>query len=354
MSAAGDEAAVRQIVLAWDGHNRLDELEDGRYRLTSEDGEILLEAELPEMADYVREWDAILSQEAANPQPAFNRASPTNSRRGRPVDPAVTTRRERLLEIVREIKPATVRQVYYQATVLGLVEKTENGYGQVQNDLTLLRRAGSMPYGWLADSTRWQRKPTTFTSIEEALEDTARFYRKSLWASANSYVEVWLEKDALAGVVYPVTDKYDVPLMVSRGYASLSFLHSAAEDIAELDVPAYIYHCGDYDPSGQDAARVIEKTLRELAPDAEIYFERLAVTPEQITTWNLPSRPTKRSDTRASKFGSEISVELDAIPPDRLRGLILDAIELHLPKAQLDVLLEAERSEREFLRELVG
>ena len=87
---------------------------------------------------------------------------------------------------------------------------------------------------------RWQRKPRTFDSVEDALRNTAAFYRKALWNEADSYVEIWLEKDALAGVVYPVTSMYDVPLMVARGYASLSFLYSAAEAINELDVPAYI------------------------------------------------------------------------------------------------------------------
>jgi hypothetical protein len=108
----------------------------------------------------------------------------------------------------------------------------------------------------------------------------------------------WLEKDALAGVVDPITNSYDVPLMVARGYASLSFLHSAAEYIGYLDVPAYIYHCGDFDPSGVNAAEKIEETLRELAPTAEIIFERIAVTPEQIEAWNLPTRPTKTTDSR--------------------------------------------------------
>src|SRR6516225_9124064 len=82
---------------------------------------------------------------------------------------------------------------------------------------------------------------------------------------------------ALAGVIYPVTSMYDVPLMVARGYASLSFLYYAAEYINDLDVPAYIYHLGDFDPSGVNAGEKIEETLRELAPDADIYFERIAV-----------------------------------------------------------------------------
>jgi hypothetical protein len=205
----------------------------------------------------------------------------------------VERRRDAFHDLVEGAQPATVRQIYYLATVAGLVPKTENGYNIVQTDLTLMRRSGALPYGWLADSTRWQRKPNTFGSVEEALKETARLYRKDLWRDADSYVEIWLEKDALAGVVVPITSQFDVPLMVARGYASLSFLHEAAEYIADLDVPAYIYHLGDYDPSGQDAARAIDESLREMAPDAEIHFERLAVTPGQIAHWRLPTRPTK-------------------------------------------------------------
>ena len=202
-------------------------------------------------------------------------------------------------------------------------------------------------------ATRWQRKPRTFDSVQEALQETARLYRKALWTDASAYVECWLEKDALAGVVLPVTAQFDVPLMVARGYASLSFLHEAAEFISSLDVPAYIYHCGDFDPSGQDAARAIEKSLRDMAPEAEIHFERLAVTPEQIEEWSLPTRPTKISDTRSKGFG-DVSVELDAIPPNDLRDLLQEAIERHLPPEQYDVLKAAEESEQRPIRGLVG
>jgi hypothetical protein len=265
----------------------------------------------------------------------------------------VQLRRDSLFEIVEAMKPMTVRQVFYQASVRGIVEKSEAGYNKVQTDLVLMRKAGVLPYGWLADSTRWQRKPRTFHSVEQALVETARFYRKALWADIDAYVEVWLEKDALAGVVDDVTDMFDVPLMVARGYASLSFLHSAAEHIRDLDVPAYIYHLGDFDPSGVNAGEKIEETLRAMAPAAEIHFERLAVTPEQIKDWNLPSRPTKASDSRAKNFG-DISVELDAIDPDSLRELVADAIVAHLPLDQFEVLKVAEASERTLIQQLVG
>ena len=266
----------------------------------------------------------------------------------------VEARRGALLDIIEAGRPMTVRQVFYQATVRGLVEKAESGYGKVQTDLTVMRRAGELPYDWLADNTRWQRKPRTFNSVEDALRETAAFYRKNLWRDADSYVEIWLEKDALSGVVYPVTSIYDVPLMVARGYASLSFLYSAADYINTLPVPAYIYHLGDFDPSGVNAGEKIEETLRELAPDAEITFERIAVTPEQIANWDLPTRPTKEKDTRSKKFGSTISVELDAIEPNQLRTLVQEAIERHLPVEQFEKLKAAEESERDIITRLVG
>jgi hypothetical protein len=273
-------------------------------------------------------------------------------KRQRATKSEVEDRRAALFDIIAKMNPMTVRQVFYQASVLGIVEKSEAGYTKVQTDLVKMRRVGDLPYRWLADNTRWQRKPNTFDNIEEALEETARFYRKSLWTDAAAYVEVWLEKDALSGVIYPVTSMFDVPLMVARGYASLSFLHSAADHLRDLDVPAYIYHLGDFDPSGVNAGEKIEQTLKEMAPNAEVHFERLAVDRLQIRAWNLPTRPTKMSDTRAKNFGA-ISVELDAIDPRTLREIVRQAIERHLPPDQYAVLKAAEESERELLTSLV-
>jgi hypothetical protein len=145
------------------------------------------------------------------------------------------------------------------------------------------------------------------------------------------------------------TKVFDVPLMVVRGYSSLSFLHSAAMAIKAKKKPCYIYHFGDLDPSGVDAARDIEAKLRRYAPDAEINFERPAVTREQVERWNLPTRPTKQSDTRAKKFGSATSVELDAIPARQLREIVRSCIERHVDQEQLALLRVAEESERELL-----
>ena len=274
-------------------------------------------------------------------------------KRHRVTKTGLVDRRAALLEIVRNAQPATVRQIFYLASVRGIVAKDEGGYSRVQIDLVEMRRSGQLPYGWIVDHTRWQRSPVTFDSIDAALADTASTYGKALWRDIKSYVEIWLEKDALSGVILPVTKKFDVPLMVARGYASETFLHSSGEYMASVDKPCWVYHFGDFDPSGQDAARAIEKGLRHHAAGAEIHFERIAVTQRQIDEWNLPSRPTKHTDTRAKKFGP-VSVELDAIDPNKLRELVEEVIVRHLPPDKYEVLIEAEKSERTLFQGLAG
>jgi hypothetical protein len=252
-------------------------------------------------------------------------------------------------EILKDQHPMTVRQVFYQSVAHGLIEKTEAQYKRtVVRLLTQMRLGGEIPFSWIADYTRWQRKPTTFSSLADALSYWASAYRRELWAEQPVYVEIWLEKDALAGVVYPETHTYDVPLMVARGFSSLTFLHSAAEHIEALGKPTYIYLLGDFDPSGVCATANIQRRLREFAPDAEIHFSRLAVTEEQIRLWSLPTRPTKKTDSRAKNFSAD-SVELDAVPPDRLRQLVREAIERHIDQDALEKTKIAEESERSLL-----
>jgi hypothetical protein len=258
-------------------------------------------------------------------------------------------RAEVLTEIVSRSKPCTVRQVFYQATVRGLVEKTEAGYAKVQRQLVDLRRAGRIPFASIADNTRWQRKPVTFGSLAEAVERAAAGYRRSVWSELDTYVEVWLEKDALAGVLLPVTSRYDVPLMVSRGYASLSYLHEAAGYMRETGKRTVVLHFGDHDPSGRDAADKIELALRGFAPGINLEFHRVAVRPDQIERWRLPARPTKATDTRAKAWTGGDSVELDAIEANALRALCEEWIEAFIPDDWLEWLRVAEESERSFL-----
>jgi hypothetical protein len=257
--------------------------------------------------------------------------------------------RSAIQDLLTNDHPQTVRQVFYALTVRGVIAKAEIEYQRtVVRLLGEMREAGAISFEWIADNTRWMRKPSTFTGIEACLNSTAKAYRRDLWASMPMYVEVWCEKDALAGVLMEETETYDVPLMVARGYSSLSFLHSAAMMIRAKGKPAYIYHCGDLDPSGVDAARDIEVKLRRYASGAEIHFERIAVTRTQADEWNLPTRPTKQTDTRAKKFAGT-SVELDAIPARKLRELVRGYLERHVDRQQLAILRAVEESERQLL-----
>jgi hypothetical protein len=275
--------------------------------------------------------------------------STIKQKRFRRTKAAVTSIRDAIRDILTADHPQTVRQVFYAATVRGVIQKVEIEYHRTVIRLLVdMREAGEIPFDFIADNTRWMRKPSTFVGLDACLNNTAKLYRRDLWAAMPVYVEVWCEKDALAGVVMEETEPYDVPLMVARGYSSISFLHSAAQTIQAKRKPAYIYHFGDLDPSGVDAARDIEAKLRRYAPDAEIHFERPAVTREQVEQWNLPTRPTKMSDTRAKKFNGT-SVELDAIPAAKLRELVRGCIERHIDKQQLAILRAAEESEREIL-----
>lgn len=245
--------------------------------------------------------------------------------------------------------PQTVRGLFYQLVSQGVVPKTEAAYkGLVGRLAVRMRRAGVLPYAWLADNTRWMRKPRTYGSLEACLERTAATYRRAVWDDMPGYVEVWLEKDALAGVLYAVTEPWDVPLMVTRGYPSLSFLFEAAETLKEERKPAYLYYFGDFDPSGMDIPRTVEAELRRMAPEAEIYFERVAVTEAQIRELHLPTRPTKKTDSRARSFGQQ-SVEVDAIRARRLRSMVDECIQRHIDQHQFAVLQMAEASERSIL-----
>jgi hypothetical protein len=254
-----------------------------------------------------------------------------------------------LKAIALELKPCTVRQVFYQAVVRGHVEKSETAYEKVQRALLTLRRTGALPYSAITDGSRSYYEPDTFDGLQDALEHTAHLYRRNLWADVGRRVEFWLEKEALRGVVSPITWRHAVPLYVSRGFASESYLYEAAQEIRDAGRPAYVYQLGDHDPSGVKAAQAIERKLREFVGGrVPVHFERLAVTEAQIHFLNFPTRPTKQS-THATGWRGD-SVELDAIHPDTLRYLVEGAILDHLPDDKRRAVEVAEESERELLR----
>lgn len=288
--------------------------------------------------------DALDSESVGHPGISGTRPTKRGGRRTKAEIEALETE---LFDVVSEYRPMTVRQVFYQMVTRGVIDKSEAEYkNTVCRLLTRMRMNRELPYDWIADNTRWMRKPQTHDNIEAALQLATESYRRNLWRDSDSYVEVWLEKEALAGVLLEETATWDVPLMVTRGYPSLSFLHSAAECIAESDKDVYLYYFGDHDPSGVDIPRFVEERIGELAPDTYINFECVAVTPRQIKRYDLPTRPTKKTDTRAKTFKGE-SVEVDAIDPATLRALVKAVITAHIDADEWERLQQVEAAERE-------
>ena len=193
------------------------------------------------------------------------------------------------------------------------------------------------------------RKPHSFSGLAAALENCARLYRREIWPDLGVRVEIWSEKETLTGVLLEETWAYDVPLMATRGYPSLTYLWAAGAEIEAARVPTFVYYFGDLDPSGVDIPSKVESGLRTYAPDSEIYFTRLAVLPSQVAQYGLQTRPTKRTDSRAKGFTGD-SVEVEALPPYILRQICRDAIEQHIPAGTLTHFQVVEKNERDILR----
>ncbi|MGI8578522.1 MAG: hypothetical protein ACR2KG_11575 [Nocardioidaceae bacterium] len=136
-----------------------------------------------------------------------------------------------------------------------------------------------------------------------------------------------------------------MPLMIARGLASESFLWSTVSTIRAVDKPTFVYQLGDHDPSGVAAWEHVQRRLHVFAPDIEITFERIAVTPAQMEELALPTRPTKTTDSRSKGFAGE-SVEVDAVPTSTLRQIVNDAISQHIDQHTLDMHEMVEEQER--------
>jgi hypothetical protein len=269
---------------------------------------------------------------------------------GRPVAAQTLAIRQAVLDLMETFEVMTVRQAFYALTVAGVVEKTEAGYRQVQRQILLMRRNGMLPWRFIADGTRWVRVPETWDAVDDALQETISTYRRNLWRSQNVRLEFWLEKDALASIVSDVTFKWGVRLMVSRGQSSETYCYRAAQDALaawqQAGVETFVYTLYDYDRSGEIAAEKIREKLTTYSDGAPISVVPLAVLPSQIHEWNLPTRPAKENK-------DAIAVELDAIPPDKLTGLVHDAIVAHIDRDAWRMEQAAEESERHLLRRII-
>lgn len=278
----------------------------------------------------------------------FYGARPINRRRTRN---QLDWLRAACIAVVFAYAPISVRGAFYRLVTLDAVPKTEEAYKTVGRLLVELREEEYIPYRLIADNSRYVARATTYSGLPHLLQEAQRFYRRRLWESQPVQAVVMIEKDALAGTVRPVTHEWDVPLAVCRGFPSVTMLHEIAEDITTVGKPCYVYVFTDYDPSGLAIYDTVAERLREFVDGVELNITRVAVTPQQVMDWDLPTHPTKTTDSRAGRFSGE-SCELDAIPPDVLRRLVEDCITRHVNELELQHVLAVEEAERETLRKI--
>ncbi len=268
----------------------------------------------------------------------------------------------RLLEIAEAEQPTSVRGMYYMAMGAGLIDKDSqnkrNNYMRVQRRVLQLRRDGRIPYFWITDGSRKVYRHLRFDDPDDFADYAADIYRKDYWTTSPVRVEVWVEKDAMAGKLTPVVrDEFGLGLFVSRGFASETYLQEAGVQIRHDGRPTYVYLLTDFDASGVEIAEAVERELVKHAAPVDVFVERIAATPDQIQEFGLITQPVTRTDTRArrfiERFGSE-TVELDAIPATAVRRMVRDAIERHMDQRRLSTLRMVEREERNGIRSLFG
>ena len=253
---------------------------------------------------------------------------------------------------LEQYQPMTLRQVFYRL-VSGLVLKnTEASYKRLSRVLVQARQEGMIPWEWIEDRLREPRRVSMWDDLADFAETAARAYRRDVWATQPAYLEAWLEKDALSGVFGQVLEGYGVTLNVGRGYDGWTSICEAAGRLPES---ATILYFGDFDPSGVDMVRSLAERLAFFGCEPEI--ATVAMTPQDIERYALPTMKVKRTDSRAAAFIAEfgdIAVELDALPPpilrERLEAAVCDLMDLEA----LEEVKRLEEQEREYLRRRLG
>jgi hypothetical protein len=260
-------------------------------------------------------------------------------------------------QLVEEQHPITLRGLLYQVVSAGWLPSTDRKpYSRLGRIMTTLREKGAVPFSWIVDNIRSTAKPSSWTGLADFADSVKECYRKDFWAELPDYVHVIVEKDAIAGVLAPTTNEYDVALSPVRGYVSLSFAHEIASTWNRIDKPIYAFYLGDFDPSGFDLERDLKEKLTRYCTRS-FQWQRLGVNLEDFDTFNLIRLEPKKKDKRYKRFVAEHGescAELDAIPATVLRERVEQAITAHIDLWKWERLQETERLEQDTIRTLAG
>lgn len=248
----------------------------------------------------------------------------------------------------------TLRQLYYQFVSRDIIPNTIKSYKNLGSVINDGRLAGLIDWLSIVDRTRNLKSLSHWNNPNEIVAACAGQFNLDRWKDQPYRPEVWIEKDALAGVFERVCRELDVPVFSCRGYTSQSemwvagqrligyakepyFTTGIAGEIRAYQIPI-IFHFGDHDPSGKDMSRDITDRLEMFTGDA-IKFERLALNMDQVKQYDPPPNPAKITDSRANAYIAEYgdeSWELDALEPSVLEQLVRDAIESIIDETKMD------------------
>jgi hypothetical protein len=260
-----------------------------------------------------------------------------------------------IAQILEREQPITVRGAFYRAVSAGLFPGTGDPYYAACGRLILqLRRLGLVPYNWISDSTRRRLKPSSWSGLVDFAETVAQAYRKNLWERQGHYIELFVEKDAMAGVIEPITAEYDVTLNVIRGNCSETFVYRVAEIWLQIQKPIYVYYLGDHDPSGLKIEEDLRRCLLGFGA-VTTGWERLAITPEDFRNPDLLGFPVKKNLKSPMSWQPYIllygdrCLEVDAIPANEIRERVEEAILCHVDQHEWQTLQLIEAEEKKDL-----
>ena len=251
----------------------------------------------------------------------------------------------------------TLRQLYYQLVSRDVIPNNVKEYGKLSNLLKEGRMAGIVDWDAIEDRLRKPDRPPHWDSPAEILEACISQYRCDRMEGQPIYLEVWVEKDALSGVLKRVTEKYGINIVVNRGYSSATAMHDAhirfAHEIRKTGANEIrVIYIGDFDPSGQDMIRDITERIEEFGGRYDFSIMPIALTWDQISEYDPPPNPAKITDPRAKAYierHGDQSWEVDALPPEVLHKLLEDQIWWNLDQDKFE---EMKRQEQEHIKKL--
>jgi hypothetical protein len=249
--------------------------------------------------------------------------------------------------------PLTLRQIFYRLVGAHGYEKTERAYERLGEHLVRARRARFIPMEAIRDDGGAVITPVMWANAEQylaAVRAQAGELRLDRTAGQKTRLAVLCEAAGMAPQLARVTDPFGITVMSSGGFDSLTEKHAFAAELARHERPTEVLSIGDQDGSGvwMFAAYLedVEAFTRDLGGEAT--FTRLAVTPQQIVAYDLPTAPPKEGDRRAF---AGLTCQAEALAPDVLAGILRDALEARVDRRAFDRVLRRERAVRRELME---